>query len=348
MTTTKSTTDTIIHGMNLLSLNHNYEPSQEFYRDNGSEVTVTSKSLPHLKNDWLEEQHEDTYKHNSIIQSYLEPMSSHHSSTTTIPVVNTSRSKYAMIKSRVKRVFRISKVDKQTQQASLPVFSANQRWSSPSMDSMCSSTTTAAATVATTGTGSNCSIKKPMLNRNSCGFSTASFTKRSSHTKLPMEKNIKSCLKVTNRSYPTMPAHMTALPTRPTSSVIDNRNKKRWSSIIVPPPKKRFSEMMMLKKKQSSEMLFTENHATSRATITSGTETETETETMTRGIQFNKYVIVHETWSRVEYDRSPDPKAVCTRLDHKLAQEIKLELNYYKVHDMVVHDSSRINTHFFL
>lgn len=255
-------------------------------------------------------------------------MSSHHSSTTTIPVVNTNRSKYAMIKSRMKRVFRISKVDKQTHQASLPVFSANQRWSSPSMDSMCSSTTTTAAAA----TGSTCSFKKPMLNRNSCGFSTASFTKRSSHTKL----GIKSCLKVTS-SYPTIPASsMTAVPTttRPTS-VIDR--KKRWSSIIVP-PKKRFSQMM-LKRKQSSDMVFTENQATSRAIITT---------TVERGIKFNKYVNVHETWSRVEYDRSSDPEAVCTRLGPNLAQLIKQELNHYKLHEMVVHDSSRINTHFFL
>ncbi|GAA5816518.1 hypothetical protein MFLAVUS_010047 [Mucor flavus] len=311
MTTNKSTTETIIHGINILSLNHDYRKSQDFYKDNTSEVTVTSKTLPHINNDWLDDidNSSDNYKHHSIIQSYLEPAcpSSNHSSTT-IPVV-TTRSKYSAIKSRMKRVFRISKVDKQQilMQSSLPVFSANERWTSPSIDSMCSSTTTAAAT------GSSRSSKT--YNRNSCGLSTASFTKRSSR---PVTENkVKSCLKTRVTSY--------AVPPRPTS-VIDR--KKRWSSMISP-SKKRFSHMI-LKRKKSTE-LFTD-----------------ETTITTRGIKFNKYVNVHETWSRVEYDRSSDPEAVCTRLTPNLAQLIKQELNHYKLHDMAVHDSSRINTHFFL
>ncbi|KAI8096083.1 hypothetical protein BDF21DRAFT_489493 [Thamnidium elegans] len=311
MATTKTTTETIIHGINILSLNHDYRKSQEFYKDNTSEVTVTSKTLPHSNNEWLDDidnSHEN-YKHHSIIQSYLEPVcpSSNHSSTT-IPVV-TTRSKYSEIKSRVKRVFRISKVDKQQilMQSSLPVFSANERWTSPSIDSMCSSTTTAAAT--------DSSRSSKTYHRNSCGLSTASFTKRTS--KPVMEKKVKSCLKKRVTNY--------AVPARPTS-VIDSR-KKRWSSMISP-SKKRFSHMI-LKRKKSTE-LFTDEAIT------------------TRGIKFNKYVNVHETWSRVEYDRSSDPEAVCTRLTPNLAQLIKQELNHYKLHEMAVHDSSRINTHFFL
>lgn len=70
--------------------------------------------------------------------------------------------------------------------------------------------------------------------------------------------------------------------------------------------------------------------------------------TATGRIRFNKLVSVHETWSKQDYDRGSDPEAVCTRLTSQLAQHIKQELNYYKLHEMTVHDSSRTNTHFFL
>lgn len=86
---------------------------------------------------------------------------------------------------------------------------------------------------------------------------------------------------------------------------------------------------MILKKKKSSTDLFT-------------------TVETNKGIRFNKFLNVHETWSREEYDRSSDPEAVCTKLTAALAQDIKEELNNFKLHEMAVHDSSRINTHFFL
>lgn len=203
----------------------------------------------------------------------------------------------------MKRVFRISTVDKQ-QTLSLPVFSANERWT-PSIDSLCSSTTTAAT--------SNYSTKNS--NRHSCGLSTASFINRRSS-----KPDVKSCLK--KRQPVSNP--------RP-SSAIDFKKNSRWSSRLsmIGPNKKRFSQMM-LKKKKSSTDLFTDTVETNK------------------GIRFNKYVNVHETWSREEYDRGSDPEAVCTKLTAVLAQHIKQELNSFKLHEMAVHDSSRINTHFFL
>ncbi|KAI7888486.1 uncharacterized protein EV154DRAFT_447829 [Mucor mucedo] len=306
-------TDAITNRISLLSLDHNYgHKRHDYYIDNTSEVTVTTtkegkSTLPaRLNNDWLDEiEHsfDSSYKHRSIIESYLEPTCiSHTSSTTTIPVV-TTRSKYSAIKSRMKRVFRISTVDKQ-QTLSLPVFPANEKWT-PSIDSLCSSTTTAAT--------SNYSTKSS--NRHSCGLSTASFTnKRSSKP-----TDVKSCLK--KRQPVNNP--------RPTSA-IDFKKNNRWSSRLsmVSPNKKRFSQMILKKKKSSTDLF---------------TTVETN-----KGIRFNKFLNVHETWSREEYDRSSDPEAVCTKLTAALAQDIKEELNDFKLHEMAVHDSSRINTHFFL
>ncbi|RCH92392.1 bud neck involved protein [Rhizopus stolonifer] len=68
----------------------------------------------------------------------------------------------------------------------------------------------------------------------------------------------------------------------------------------------------------------------------------------TKGIRFNKMVDIYETYSKVDYDRSSDSEAVCTRLTAMIATQIKQELNEYKLHEMVVHNSSRIHTHFFL
>lgn len=65
-------------------------------------------------------------------------------------------------------------------------------------------------------------------------------------------------------------------------------------------------------------------------------------------VRFTKLVSVKETYSRMDYDRGSDPDAVCTRLTPSMAQQIKEELNAYKLHEMQVHEFSRVHTHFFL
>jgi hypothetical protein len=65
-------------------------------------------------------------------------------------------------------------------------------------------------------------------------------------------------------------------------------------------------------------------------------------------IRFTKLVSVRETYSKGDYDRGSDPEAVCTRLTPAMAQQIKEELNAYKLHEMQVHEYSRVHTHFFL
>lgn len=74
----------------------------------------------------------------------------------------------------------------------------------------------------------------------------------------------------------------------------------------------------------------------------------TTTNKIKKGVRFTKLVSVRETFSKTDYDRLSDPDAVCTRLTPMIAQQIKDELNYYKLHEMQVHEQSRENTHFFI
>lgn len=54
---------------------------------------------------------------------------------------------------------------------------------------------------------------------------------------------------------------------------------------------------------------------------------------------------IYHTFHATEYDRRSEP-ATCNRLTPQIAQQIKDELNGYKMEEMPVHPSSRINTHF--
>lgn len=64
-----------------------------------------------------------------------------------------------------------------------------------------------------------------------------------------------------------------------------------------------------------------------------------------RNVTFNLQLNNHDTWPSGEYDRRGEI-ATCNRLTPMLAQQIKEELNTFKM-EMEVHDSSKIYTHFF-
>ncbi|GAA5894484.1 hypothetical protein JCM6882_004832 [Rhodosporidiobolus microsporus] len=66
-----------------------------------------------------------------------------------------------------------------------------------------------------------------------------------------------------------------------------------------------------------------------------------------RRIAFAANLSVHTTWPAAIYDRRAEP-ATCNRLTPALAQQIKEELNSYKMEEMDVHPSSRKLTHFFV
>ncbi|CAG8564200.1 16181_t:CDS:2 [Funneliformis mosseae] len=63
-------------------------------------------------------------------------------------------------------------------------------------------------------------------------------------------------------------------------------------------------------------------------------------------LQFSSSILVHETWTREDYDRRGD-QSTCNKLTSILAQRIKQELNEYKMSEMQVHEDSKHNTHFF-
>ncbi|PKK78621.1 hypothetical protein RhiirC2_508657 [Rhizophagus irregularis] len=63
-------------------------------------------------------------------------------------------------------------------------------------------------------------------------------------------------------------------------------------------------------------------------------------------LQFSSKILVHETWTREDYDRRGD-QSTCNKLTPILAQKIKDELNEYKTVEMQVHEDSKNNTHYF-
>jgi DNA-binding protein H-NS len=66
---------------------------------------------------------------------------------------------------------------------------------------------------------------------------------------------------------------------------------------------------------------------------------------MKRNATFSPQLVFYDTWPSGEYDRRGDV-ATCNRLTPLLAQQIKEELNTFKM-EMEVHEKSKIYTHFF-
>lgn len=62
-------------------------------------------------------------------------------------------------------------------------------------------------------------------------------------------------------------------------------------------------------------------------------------------VSFSSRIIVFDTYAESDYDRKPE-EATCHRLTASLAQQIKQELNSFKL-QMDVHEQSRVYTHFF-
>lgn len=67
--------------------------------------------------------------------------------------------------------------------------------------------------------------------------------------------------------------------------------------------------------------------------------------TVKRNATFSPRIVFYDTWPSQEYDRRGEV-ATCNRLTPMLAQQIKEELNSFKM-EMEVHETSKIYTHFF-
>ncbi|KAL2888136.1 Protein BNI4 [Ceratocystis lukuohia] len=68
-------------------------------------------------------------------------------------------------------------------------------------------------------------------------------------------------------------------------------------------------------------------------------------QTLKRNATFSPRIVFYDTWPSQEYDRRGEI-ATCNRLTPLLAQQIKEELNNFKM-EMQVHETSKIYTHFF-
>ncbi|KAF2120148.1 hypothetical protein BDV96DRAFT_595724 [Lophiotrema nucula] len=79
--------------------------------------------------------------------------------------------------------------------------------------------------------------------------------------------------------------------------------------------------------------------------LTQSTRSLPTTPQGSRNISFSPRLQFHDVWSASEYDRRGDI-ATCNRLTPMLAQQIKEELNSFKM-EMEVHEMSKPHTHFF-
>jgi hypothetical protein len=77
----------------------------------------------------------------------------------------------------------------------------------------------------------------------------------------------------------------------------------------------------------------------------SSTKSLPNTPQSNRNISFSPRIQFHDAWSSTEYDRRGEV-ATCNRLTPLLAQQIKEELNTFKM-EMEVHEMSKPHTHFF-
>lgn len=318
------------------------------------------------------------------MQSYLEPSCPEYMDPPPMPA--RQKSKLSVIKSKVKRVFCIaspashhppsSSAQQQVlMQSSLPTFptttatsslSVDTRWN-PSIDSsICSSSTLRPPDQ--TSTHSNNSNTSSSSKSYSCGFqysnsstcpfeapaqkppkrhSTVSriksrFSRTPSLGTLPMSVPAPPIKGILKKQTKTMRPSL-ARPASALLSTTDTRQhqhqprKKRWSTTRFsvyssnPQTKKRYSvfSAMNSDKRRSQPLQQTVPPAEGGR------------------VRFNVYLDVQETYAKGDYDRSSDPDAVCNRLTAATATQIKRELNYFKLHEMQVHDYSREYTHFF-
>ena len=73
--------------------------------------------------------------------------------------------------------------------------------------------------------------------------------------------------------------------------------------------------------------------------------TSSSTSALPGSVSFSSRIIIFDTYDAYDYDRRAEP-ATCNRLNPLLAQQIKEELNNFKM-EMDVHAESRIYTHFY-
>lgn len=87
------------------------------------------------------------------------------------------------------------------------------------------------------------------------------------------------------------------------------------------------------------------HHATGSTSSAHSSSQSSSSPSPPPGVSFSSRIIIYDTYDAIDYDRRADI-ATCNRLNPMLAQQIKEELNNFKM-EMEVHVDSRIYTHFY-
>lgn len=82
----------------------------------------------------------------------------------------------------------------------------------------------------------------------------------------------------------------------------------------------------------------------STKSILKSSSTSSLASSRSKEFRFDESVLVAETFSKVDYERKNDYQLILTPA---IAREIKLELNEFKSHEMLVHSESIGNTHLY-
>lgn len=359
-------------------------------KDLSQHVTTEKRSANNNSNDWIDEiEHsfesscnDNNYSldnfnayETTIMQSYLEP-----NCPNSIQQPIKQKSRFSVIKSKVKRAFCISSQQKQQQlhtdkqqilmQSSLPVLPTDHtRWN-PSIDSsICSSSTLRPPDQTSThSNNSNASSYKSYQYRHSCGFNNSSSTFITSAKSQQQKRRHSTVSRIKDRfsRTPSLGTLPISVPAPPIKGILKKHSTK---TTTMRPPLPRPNSVILsadsllpqqkLKRGSTARFsVYSNNQNTKkRYTVLSMMNNPNKRKSQPlnlpqqqggRVLRFNKLVDIHETYAKGDYDRSSDPDAVCTRLTATIATQIKQELNYFKHYEMIVHDSSRIHTHYFL
>ncbi|KAJ2372028.1 hypothetical protein GGI05_007707, partial [Coemansia sp. RSA 2603] len=120
------------------------------------------------------------------------------------------------------------------------------------------------------------------------------------------------------------------LSSRPGFSSLANRTRKISTAL---------GSFRNLHRKIRSTTTETPGRAMATTESSSGEKVEAHASQLSGGkiFRFNELVAVYETWNREEYDRKGMPSA---KLDSDAIEQIKHELNEFKVYEMQVHEDS--------
>ncbi|KAJ1830946.1 hypothetical protein LPJ73_008184, partial [Coemansia sp. RSA 2703] len=146
----------------------------------------------------------------------------------------------------------------------------------------------------------------------------------------PLQKEPKESPEITLDKHSNPEEEEEDLSSRPGFSSLANRTRKISTAL---------GSFRNLHRKIRSTTTETPGRAMATTESSSGEKVEAHAIQLSGGkiFRFNELVAVYETWNREEYDRKGMPSA---KLDSDAIEQIKHELNEFKVYEMQVHEDS--------